>query len=341
MTDDDLEHRLRVLAREENAMTDDAVVLGGALDRRARGVRVGLPLEVPRRPDRRWLLLGPALAAGLALFIWPAERSRTAADGEPVAPGSTDEGGTSFLLPAPLLAQTTARPEYRVVEPAGLRLKPGRWFYAHQSPHTPAQGTDTLQVMGMALGDYHGIPAWLMLGGRSGADYQVTWRDTIWLTRDSLRPLGRVGPLPGGGTLEEIYTDSAVQSGVTRNGYTSWAVHAPPDLSFDGAGGFVVRWQQFISTMMGTELSSDWKGSLQVPFTIIGADHPNYLNLVVVGSEHLVVPAGGFDCWKVGIGTEQQSFFFWVSKETGWIVAQGISDPRGWYRQVLARVETE
>lgn len=341
MTDAELEARLRALAGLEGAMAENTEAVGRVLARRAQGDRVPLPVESPRRRKPGWLLLVPAVAAaGLVLLTFPLGRPAFPASSTD-APAGVGTADNSFFLPAPLLAQTTTAPAFRVMGPAGLRLKPGRWFYAHESPQASGSGTDTLQVMGIARGDYHGVTAWLMLGGRSAADYRVTWRDTIWLTRDSLRPLGRTAALPGGGTIEEIYGDSQVQTGVTRNGYTTWSVHPAPDVSFDGAGGFVVRWQQFFSTMMGTELSADWKASLQIPFTIIGADHPNYLNLVVVGSEQLAVPAGTFDSWKVGIGTERQSFFFWVSKEKGWIVAQGMSGPNGWYRQVLVRAETD
>jgi len=93
--------------------------------------------------------------------------------------------------------------------------------------------------------------------------------------------------------------------------------------------------------MIGKPRSGDWEESLRVSLSDILADHPNYLNNVAFGSERLDVPAGTFDCWRVGIGTEHQSFIFWVSKDQGWMVAQGIGGSQDDYWQELVRAERD
>ena len=68
-------------------------------------------------------------------------------------------------------------------------------------------------------------------------------------------------------------------------------------------------------------LSPDWRGSVRV-IGIYNSDWP--LRLRVYDSETITVPAGTFDCWKVGFDGDEPWFMYWISKREHWIVRRAL-----------------
>jgi hypothetical protein len=340
----ELETRLRALREQESPRMDTSAAIDLILARRARGERVALPVEARRRVGQRHWIILTAAAAALLLVLVPVARDRT-----PPAPAMPDTASTSSsasLLPAPLFAQTTRSPIYPVLdEPLGLRLKPGRWYYHFILGEGVPGPRDTLIVAVIEQTTYQGQPAWRFLGGRRFSSGPLFTRDTIWTTRDSLRILGRVAQIGPDARIEETYDDSSVLRGETHGGFTAWQrrpIHQPegPD-----GNGVPIRWYQFAAALQTARLSADWKASVEFRGLIFDGERSrDYLNIAVLGEETITVPAGRFDCWKVGIGGEHldadDGIFFWISKDRGWIVAQRVANRRmAQMNMLLARYE--
>jgi hypothetical protein len=228
------------------------------------------------------------------------------------------------------MAEISTHPRFQTLrDPSGLRLKPGRWFYRQTSP---IPGSNPRGVSGWAIsrGEYQGRPAWLFLWGSGPNPEAVAWADTMWMTRDSLREIARVGRLGDGGRVEEIYSDDGVMIGETHNGYTSWTGRTRRSYSHEVKGGAIIRPYSLLTTFLTTDLGPEWKGSLEFPGVYLdGSTLRHYLDVAVVRAEMVTVPAGHFDCWKVGLGREGNGFFFWVDKANGWIVKEEADVKRG------------
>jgi hypothetical protein len=343
-TDPELEARLRALAEQEPQPRTSDAVLHGILARRAAGERITLPVAAPRRFPV-WLFAGAAAAVLVALVF-----SRTTRELQQVAafPPSTPDtalqvtemGG--FLLPAPLMAQATREPRYqRVPESGGDRLRPGRWFYTQRGLGRLTNVGDTLSAYGIARSTYQGADAWIFLGGRRFPDGRTDWSDTTWLSRDSLRPYARVARIGESGRIEETWREDGVLIGETVNGYTAWRTRPHRYPGFVTTEGAPMRWHQLLARLQTADMAPGWKGSLAIPGVMVDGRHQMFLDVAVIREEIIEVPAGKFDCWKVGLGREEKNgLFFWVSKDRGWLVAIGATwDGVQRYGQVLVEGE--
>ena len=301
-----------------------------------------LPSTVTAQRRSRWVVAGLTAAAVVTALLYRTDRAGPrSAEMPPPARSDTslrgDEMG-GFFLPAPLMAQVSAEPRYqRLAPPGGERLKPGRWFYNSPMLQRQLQPSDTLFGNGIERATWQGQPAWLTLGGRRLPSGRIEWRDSLWLSRDSLLPLFRVGGFGDNGRIEQTWRDGHVLTGETVNGYTSWRSRPIVDPDRNPAEGVSIKWYQFLATLQSGELGPGWRRSLEVPFRVLQNNALSYfLDLQVFGEETVTVPAGTFECWKVGIGEEYQGHLLWVDKQRGWIVAQSsVWGGRERYRQVL------
>lgn len=345
MTNQELEARLRALATAEAPPVPPAGAVEAIVARRVRGERIAVPAAVPSRRGMTWWVVGAA-AAGLAL-LWPAgrdmqptgERSAPAAGREDTALRTDAYGG--FLLPAPLAAQATAEPSYRRLgEPAGPRLHPGRWLYSVHGTDAARVTTDTLLAFAIERAVRDGADAWLFLTGRRPPQGAIVFNDSTWLSHDALRPVARIRQLAPHYRIEETWRADDVLTGETRGGFTTWtttSLRAPNPMMGQGE---LLHWYQLIPRLLTEPLGPGWKGSLSLAAGTAADSGTAYFNLAVVRGEAIETPAGRFDCWKVGLGREDNGFFFWVDRQRGWVIA--IAATRGGatdYAQVLVSGE--
>ena len=339
--DPELEARLRALADADAPPVTTTDAVEHIVQRRARGERVALPTEPPRRRPG-WLVLGAAAAVVASVLLYRTDGD-TGVPVAPLPPAAPDTGLEvssmgGFMLPAPLLAQATREPRYpRVAATGGERLRPGRWFYNSPMLDRPPQPGDTSYGYAIERTTLEGAPAWLALGGRRLGTGRIEWGDSTWLSHDSLQPLLRHAQLFGGARVEEIYRQDEVLIGETLNGYTSWR-HRSLLSNHRSTEGFPIRWYDFLAAVQNGELEVGWRRSLDVPFLVLKDGKPatHYLDLEVFRAETVTVPAGTFECWKVGIGREDQGHMLWVDRRRGWIVAQSSTwGGRERYRQEL------
>ncbi len=345
MTDhSDTPARLRALADQEPQPRTSDAVLHGILARRAAGERVTLPAAPPRRFPV-WLFAGAAAAVLVTLVVSRAGREPRPAATPPTATPDTmllvtEMGG--FLLPAPLLAQATREPRYQQLDdPVGQGLRPGRWFYTQRGLDRVARAGDTLIAYGIARSTWQGADAWIFLGGRKFPDGRTDWSDTTWLSHDSLRPYARVARLGESGRIEETWRNDGVLIGETVNGYTAWRTRPHTYPGFVTTEGAPMRWHQLLARLQSANMAPGWKGSLAIPGVMVDGRYQMFLDVAVIRDEIIDVPAGKFDCWKVGLGREEKNgLFFWVSKDRGWLVAVGATwDGVQRYGQVLVEGE--
>jgi hypothetical protein len=97
----------------------------------------------------------------------------------------------------------------------------------------------------------------------------------------------------------------------------------------------VLRWAGLGLTLLlqALPLERGWRGSVY-SVRLVGPDPGKApfvpLDLRVVGSDRIEVPAGQFDCWKVDVpqGKETESVLtLWVSKDRGWLVKMELLGP--------------
>lgn len=141
---------------------------------------------------------------------------------------------------------------------------------------------DVTWVYRVTQSSYQGTAAWLLLAGKQRPDSAPVFEDSTWLARDGLAALGR-----------------------RRDTATTWQ---PVPTTF-------------LAILQATQLSERWTGS--IPVSRPGDDRAvRWMNLKVYGRESIEVPAGRFDCWKVGFSPDLR-FYFWISAE-GWAVRTGM-----------------
>lgn len=335
-TNREIEVRIRELARTAEVPSPSERQLDRILARRGRGERITLPRPGSLRRSLWWL--GPvAAAAGLLVLVRSSlhEAPERAAASLPDTVAAAEAG---FLLPAPLMAQASGHPRFPTLRSlSGASLKPGRWFYSSWRAQRTVQPGDTLYGYGVATATWQDRPAWLVLNGRRLPSGAIEWRDSLWLTRDSLVPLFRIGHFGENGRIEQTWRDGDVLTGETVNGYTAWRRRPIVDPTRNPAEGVTIQWYQFLATLQSGELGPGWKRSLEMPFGVLQQNtYTFFLDLEVLGPETITVPAGTFECWKVALGRGPNAHHLWADRRTGWIIARSATlHDRERYRQEL------
>lgn len=285
-----------------------------------------------------------AMAAGLLYLIQPHPKAVPELSHRPPE-GDQDQG--SFFSPAALLAQSSpipAFPQPQQDEPIGTRLREGQWRY-----RSTDRSGDTLPwvlTYGMRKGSLDGIAAWLLTTSSTHPTSRMG-EDSLWATRDSLRPLLRITH-PSGSRIEQTFRQDEVLQGTTRNGYTAWSTIPLTDSTRHHPSA-IIRWQEIAAYFQTIPLDSNWRGS--VPLTgaaEFGAIRPVWLNFKVDGEEVISTPAGRFACWRIVLAFglpktwaydpdhPPPGVYFWISKEKQWMIQQGYVNPgQGMFRQFL------
>ena len=306
---------------------------------RAAGVRVVLP-EDRSATSRRTALLLTAAAAAVILVM-----STRGGDRRPVDPENGYQNNAAGLpfWPADAMAQEAGPPRPPRYAPARLevgRARAGAWTYRTCTVFDEGQpmclGRLTIMVREAM---WRRRSVWLVSRRqamvRNGSRKTIlTPLDTAFFERATLRPIYSA---MGGKRFRLVrwFTGDTVREALDITGASprSWRVAAQIPGALDGP--LVLRWtywEDLAPLMQVLPLERGWRGSVY-SVRLVGPDPSKApfvpLDLRVVGSGAIEVPAGRFDCWKVEVreGKETENpLILWVSKDRGWLVR---ADQRG------------
>ncbi len=342
---------LRRALRGLGAPAPPARLLERILESRARGVRVTLPGTGRRAAAWTWSAL--AAAAALALFINTREGRRAPPDtGRPYS----DIAATLSFWPPDALAQDAGPPRAPRYEPVRIdarRAHAGTWTYRNCTVYdvgpTACRGRSTITISTVTVSQatWHGQPMWLVsqrqARARVGAPDTVrTPLGSAYLAPATLRPI--YAALGGDHfRLVRSFTGDTVREALDIGSAhpRSWRVQAPIPGAPDAP--LVLRWADVHLTLLlqALPLERGWRGSVY-SFGLVGRDSSKApfapLDLRVVGSGRIEVPAGRFDCWKIDMheGKETESVVtLWVSKDRGWLVKTELRGPEWWAESAL------
>jgi len=306
---------------------------------RAAGVRVVLP-EERSTVSRRTALLVTAAAAAVVLVM-----STRGGDRGPVDPenGYQDIAAGLSFLPPDAMAQEAGpprRPRYQPVKSLRVaRAHGGTWTYqtctVFDDVLTNCRGRLTITV---ADARWEGGPAWLVshqqksVRGRA-PDTLRTPPDSTYFEGSTLRPMYAA---QGGVKFRFVrrFTGDTVREALDIGGAhpRSWRASAGIPAAQDAP--LVLRWAGRADlTLLLQVLPLDrwWRGSVY-SVGVVGPDPSKTgfapVDLRVVGSGRIEVPAGRFECWKLEFRESPESMLtLWVSKDHGWLVK---TEQRGW-----------
>lgn len=316
------------------------------LESRDAGVRVSLPRTGGR--TARWLWGALAAAAALALIIGTRDGGRAPADtGSPYP----DVGATLSFWPPDALAQDAGPPRAPRYEPVRLeagRAHAGTWIYRTCTLFDEGQpmcrGRFTMMVR---EAEWHGRPAWLVSRRqeteRVGAPTLRSSLDTAYFERATLRPI--YAAMGGKGfRLVRSFTGDTVREALDIGGAYPRSHRVAAHIPGASDAPVVLRWSYWVDLaplLQVLPLERGWRGSVY-SIRLVGPDPSKApfvpLDLRVVGSGRIQVPAGQFDCWKVEVheGTETERLLtLWVSKDRGLLVKEGKRSTDGHTETVL------
>ena len=301
---------------------------------RAAGVRVALP-EDRSRVSRRAALLVIAVAAAVIVVM-----STRGGDRRPVDPenGSQDiTAGLSFWPPDAMAQEAgpPRRPRYEPVQNLRMaRAQGGTWTYrtctVFDDVLANCRGRLTITI---SEATWDGRPAWLMSqeqtsvrhGSLDTTDTIRTPLDSAYIDPATLRPMYHVINGKQFHFVRRVTRDTvreALDIGGARP--RSWRSSAGIPGAQDAP--LVLRWARVDLTLLLQVLPLDrwWRGSVY-SVGLVGPDPSKTgfvpVDLRVIGSGRIEVPAGRFECWKVELPDSPEStLILWVSKDHGWLV---------------------
>ncbi len=351
MTDTSFDALRRAL-RDLAAPAPSPELLERILRSRATGVRVNLPGS--ERRVAGWLWGALAAAAALALVISSRDSGRAPAD---TGSAYSDIAATLPFWPPDALAQDAGpphAPRYAPVRLEAGRAHAGTWIYractVYDVAPTACRGRFTITVgtITVSQATWHGRPTWLVSRRRARARVgsQDTIRyslDTAYFERATLRPIYAA---MGGDAfrLVRIFTGDTVREALDIGGAYPRSHRVAAQIPGARDAPLVLRWSTWAdlaSLLQVLPLERGWRGSVY-SLRLVGPDPSKApfvpLDLRVVGSGRIEVPAGRFDCWKLDLheGKEPESVLtLWVSKNRGWLVKTELQGPEWWAESVL------
>jgi len=309
---------------------------------RAAGVRVVLPEGRSTVSRRTTLLLLTAAAAALVLVMSTRDGDRRPVDTENEFPDIT--AGLS-LWPRDAVAQEPGpprRPRYGPARNLHLaRARGGTWTYrtctAFDDVLTNCRGRLTITISQAKWDDR---PAWLrsqqetsVRHGPSDTTNTIrTALDTAYIDPATLRPIYHA--MNG----KQFHFVRRVTRDTVREALDIGGAHPRSWRSSAGIPGardapLLLRWARVDLTLLLQVLPLDrwWSGSVY-SVGVVGPDPSKTgfvpVDLRVVGSGRIEVPAGRFECWKLEQRESPESMLIlWVSKDRGWLVK---TEQQGW-----------
>lgn len=342
---------LRSALRQLPAPEPQPELLQRILRSRALGRRIVVTThEGP--PIRRWI----AAAAAVALLLggsWAISVSLSKISESRRARRALDELLRGTILErepesAPTLLRDALRPAYPLIVSETLdtsRLAAGLWTYQSETTTddilTGPAGGNRIRLARTSLA---GQPVWMVnTARRSRTESWSPYEDTTYLDPSSLRPLRAFATMNKGRTrLEQRFSgDSGYESVVlTRSMKGLWqgAVAFP----FSRNALFSSNWWggSLAALFPALPLQREWQGSLyQVAFIArLGLQGVRPVNLRVVGTDRVTVPAGTFECWRLEVQDFNSDFErprMWVSRDKGWLIKEEHSASDFVYTRVL------
>lgn len=327
---------LRAVLRQLPAPEPSLDLLQRILRSRAMGVRFSIParrLVVPWR----WMAAAAAVVA-LVGGTWVLSLS-VAKMGESRFAGRDPLAELRELMPqqsrgAPESPGEAPLPKYSIISSETLdpsRLMEGVWTYQSETTTDRVLTTQGESIrFGVAHATFDGHPSWMVTSARQFRDelWGGPYTDTTYLDAVSLRPRYTVVHANKGRTrlVQNFSADSGSESiEFPRVQKSRRSAIAFP---FSRNALFVNDWslRHFPAVLPALPLERGWRGTLyQVVFISQPGDVRRVvpLDLRVVGTDRVTVPAGTFDCWRLDVEInvgEIDLLRIWVSRDKGWLV---------------------
>lgn len=226
----------------------------------------------------------------------------------------------------------TPLPKYPLITSDALdvtRLSEGIWMYTVETTTDEILTKRTGDVgIRLARTSYGGRPAWMVNTGRQLAQQWDRWADTTYLDPSSLRPQQVVGYGNRGRTrfFQTFPGDSGFES-IEMTGPIQRSWRGAVLLPFPHNALFVSDWSiaRLVPVLPAIPFSRRWSGTLyQVSFiSQAGVKGIAPVDLKVVGTARVTVPAGVYDCWRVEIGSrfgDAERAILWISRDKGWLI---------------------
>ena len=299
---------------------------------RAAGVHVVLPEGRATASRRTTLLLLTAAAAALVLVMSTRGGDQRPVDTENEFPDMT--AGLS-LWPPDAVAQEPGpprRPRYHPAENLQLaRAHGGTWTYrtctVFDDVLSNCRGRLTITV---ADARWEGRTTWIVsqqdksVRDRS-ADTLRTPPDSTYFESSTLRPIyaAQVGVKF---RLVRQFTRDTIREALDIGGPHPRSWRASAGIPGAPDAPLVLRWRRVDLTLLlqVLPLARWWRGSVY-SVGIVGPDASKTgfapVDLRVVGSGRIDVPAGRFECWKLELRDGQEDpLTLWASKDRGWLI---------------------
>ena len=153
--------------------------------------------------------------------------------------------------------------------------------------------------------DYAGTPAWML--ARQGQQGVSPTTDSLVVRRSDLRPLHWTTTLGPARLAAEFTPDTVFGAMTSPLGKQTLILPNRPDLLVNTMG---------VDAIVGAlPLTAGWRDSATVLVVDAGGSALAPATIAVDGEEHVVVPAGEYDCWVVSVETERGSERLWVTKQ--------------------------
>jgi len=230
----------------------------------------------------------------------------------------------------------TPLPQYALITTDDLdvsRLSEGIWRYTVETTTddilTRRTGDIGVRLARTRFGDR---PAWMINTERQLAAQWDRFADTAYLDPRSLRPQQMVAYGNRGRTrlFQTFPADSGLES-IVMTGPIQRSWHGAVRLPFPRNVLFVSDWSitRLVPVLPAIPFSRHWSGTLyQIVFiSQAGIRSIAPVDLKVVGSDRVTVPAGTYDCWRVEIGSrfgDAERATLWISRDKGWLIQKQI-----------------
>ncbi len=232
------------------------------------------------------------------------------------------------------------RPRYEPVKNLRVaRAHGGTWTYRNCTVFddvlTKCRGRLTITL---SQAKWEGRPAWLIsqqlksVRDWSTMDTIRTPLDTTYVDPATLRPMYHVINGKAFHYVRRV-TGDTIHEALDIGGAVPRSWRSSADIPGDRHAPLVLRWARVDLTLLLQVLPLDrwWRGSVY-SVGLVGPDPSKTgfvpVDLRVVGSRRIEVPAGRFECWKVELPDSPEStLILWVSKDHGWLIKTEQSGP--------------